>query len=154
MSIQFKQATNKDSQSIKFIARRVISTNYIPFMGIEMATDFIERGMSDKEIDDNIDNCTLMLLDNSIIGFSIAQEDVLHLIMIDVPYQKKGYGGLLLSYMEKNIFNQYETIRLQTFQENKDTVQFYLNKGWLISGKEYMPEFDKTMLSFKKLIIE
>lgn len=58
MSIQFKQATNKDSQSIKFIARKVICTNYIPFMGIEMATDFIESGMSDKEIDDNIDNCT------------------------------------------------------------------------------------------------
>lgn len=150
MSVQFRQATKHDIQELKAIAKRVVRANYTSFLGADMVASFIESGMSDKEIDDGIDSCILMLSNSKIIGFVITKEDILHLIMVDVPYQNKGYGKLLMLQAEEKLFNKHDTIRLQTFEENRDTVQFYLKQGWTVTKQQHIPEFGKTMLFFEK----
>lgn len=150
MSVQFRRATEYDLKELKAIAKRVVRANYTSFLGADMVASFIESGMSDKEIDDGIDSCTLMLSNSKIIGFVITKEDILHLIMVDVPYQNKGYGKLLMLHTEENLFNKYDTIRLQTFEENRNTIQFYLKRGWAITKQQHIPEFGKTMLFFEK----
>ncbi len=149
--IHYRQATKDDAQSLKDIAKRVISTNYVSFLGIDATAAFIENGMSDKEIDDGLNNCTLMICNGKTIGFAITNEAVLHLIMIDVSFQNAGYGSALLAQIETRLFSNFNCIHLQTFQENVSAVQFYLKNEWIIISQEKIPEIDKTMLQFKKV---
>ncbi len=147
---RLRKATPQDAEAMKAIARRVIRHNYIPFLGAEAANAFIEGGLSDKEIDDGLGDCTTMLTGGDVVGFAITKDDLLHLIMVDVPFQGKGFGGLLLSHTEDGLFQKYGAIRLQTFQENADAVRFYLQKGWRVTGEEPVKEMGKTMLFFEK----
>ncbi len=148
-----RKATPQDAEAMKAIARRVIRHNYAPFLGEEAANAFIGSGMSDKEIDDNLGGSTLLLSGGDAIGFAIAKDDLLHLLMIDVPFQGRGFGGLLLLHAEKELFGKYATIRLQTFQENADAVRFYQRKGWRVTGEAFVKAIDQTMLFFEKTTI-
>jgi len=148
--MDYRQATDNDVQDLKNIARRVINTNYAPFLGGEAVTAFIESGMSDKEIDDGLNDCTLMIRDKRTIGFAVTKEDLLHLMMIDVPFQNAGYGTALLAHIEEMLFAKYHCIRLQTFKDNVPTVHFYLKEEWMPIREEEMPELGKTMLRFEK----
>ncbi len=149
--VYFRQAAENDLQNLKDIAKRVVFKNYVPFLGVDAATAFMEGGMSDKEIDDGFDNCMLMIYDERTIGFVITNDEVLHLVMIDVPFQNRGYGSLLLAKIEEKLFSAFNKIHLQTFQGNVSAVQFYLKNGWLITGLEKVVGLDKVMLQFAKL---
>lgn len=48
-----------------------------------------------------------MQQDDVIVGFAIVMDDLLHLIMVDVPYQRMGYGAALLAYVEREMFMRY-----------------------------------------------
>ncbi len=151
MLIQYRPATLDDAQSLKDIARRVIKTNYVSFLDVDATTAFIESGMSDNEIDTGLAHCTLLIRDGQTIGFAITNDAVLHLIMMDPPFQNAGYGSGLLAHVENALFARFDRIRLQTFQENALTVQFYLKHRWSICHQERVPDLDKTMLHFEKM---
>ncbi len=146
----FRPAKSEDEQTIKDIARQVIMSNYTSFLGAEAVRNFIESGLSDKEINDGMEHCTLMICNNEIVGFSITNDSLLHLIMIDIACQNKEYGSKLLSYIEDVLFDKYETIHLQSFKENRQAVRFYLKNGWKIIEENPVPEIGKTMLLFEK----
>ncbi len=146
----FRPAKSEDAQTIKDIARRVIVSDYTPFLGAGAVRDFIESGLADKEIDDGMEHCTLMVCDDRILGFAITDGPLLHLIMIDAACQNSGFGSKLLAYVEGLLFEAYETIRLQTFRENTQAVRFYLKHGWNVVEENVVPEMGKTMLSFEK----
>lgn len=148
--MKFRNASGNDTPALKVISRRVITTNYTSFLG-DAATVFVESGAADAEIDKGLGNCTVMLIANTIIGFAIIDADLLHLIMVDVPYQGRGYGKLLLAHIEKSLFDNFDSIRLQSFKENSNTVQFYLKTGWKVTAEQYVPDMEKTMLFFEKV---
>lgn len=150
MLIHCRQATNEDTPYLKDIARRVITANYVPFLGLDATTAFIGSGMSDKEIDGGLEHCAVMINGDQAIGFAITNENLLHLIMIDVPFQNKGYGSKLLAHTTEKLFRYFDHIKLQTFKENVPAVQFYLKNDWIISNEEKVPEIDKMMLHFEK----
>ncbi len=145
-----RPAEPEDAQTIKEIARRVIESNYTPFLGLEAVRGFIDSGLSDQEIDDGMGSCTLMIRDEGIVGFAITKDSLLHLIMVDTACQNRGYGAKLLAHIENILFGRYETICLQTFKENAQAVRFYLKNGWRITRETPVPEMGKTMLSFEK----
>jgi GNAT superfamily N-acetyltransferase len=146
----FKQATKEDAQNLKDIAKRVIYTSYTPFLGLNATNSFIESGQSDKEIDDGLFNCTLAIYNEVIIGFVIVNREVLHLMMIDVPFQNTGYGSALLRHTEERLFSDHDCLRLQTFQANSVAIGFYLKNGWQITGQEEIAELGAFMLYFEK----
>lgn len=148
--IQFRKIKPQEARWPKGIAQRVIRHNYTSFLGSEAVNAFIGNGMSDKEIDDGLDRCTVMLSDNVIIGFAITNTNLLHLIMVDVPFQGKGYGGKLLAHVENEMFGRHQSIRLQTFKENTSTLAFYQKYGWMITEEECVPELGKSMLHLQK----
>lgn len=150
MAITYRKATLKDAPVLKDISTKVIRTNYTAFLGSEAVNEFIESGLADKEIDDGIKLCTVMIDETAVIGFVIVRDDLLHLIMVDVSYQNKGYGNMLLSETENQLFNAYDKIHLQTFEDNTSAIQFYLKNGWKITGSESVPSMDKTMLYLSK----
>lgn len=148
--IGFKKAAVQDAQAIKDIARRVISANYTPFLGSEAITAFIESGQSDREIDEGLDACICLESKGKIVGFAITREDLLHLLMIDVSFQNRGYGSMLLRHAEQALFKAHSRICLQTFKENAPAAAFYRKNGWRIASEQWMPELNKTMLHFEK----
>ncbi len=122
----FRLAKPDDIQTIKNVARQVITSNYTSFLGEEAVQNFIGSGLSDKEIDNGMEHCTLMICNGGIIGFSIMNDSLLHLIMICTAFQNKGYGSKLLAYIEDVLFKEHKTIHLQSFKENIQAVRFYL----------------------------
>jgi ribosomal protein S18 acetylase RimI-like enzyme len=148
--ILYRQATENDAQDLKDIAKRIINTNYVPFLGTDLTATFIESGMSDQEIDEGLTNCTLMMYNGQIIGFVITNKDILHLIMIDVPFQNAGHGSILLAYIEAELFLNYKCIYLQSFKDNELATQFYLKNGWILVSEEEVPELGKIMSQFEK----
>ncbi len=148
--LYFQKAALRDAERIKELARRVILHNYVPFLGAEAVDAFISSGMADKEIDDGLDRCSVLFLNEALLGFVITKDDLLHLIMLDVPFQGRGYGGRLLALAESELFGRHRTIRLQTFKENADAVRFYLKNGWRTAGEQFIEEMNLTMLSFEK----
>lgn len=150
MPTTYKKATPSDAPTLKEISTRVIRKNYTSFLGAEMVDEFITSGLADKEIDDGIQACMLMFDDAALIGFAITSGDLLHLLMVDVPYQNRGYGRMLLQETENRLFETYDEIHLQTFEENSCAVQFYLKNGWRVTGSEVVPGMAKTMLYFSK----
>ena len=119
-------------------------------MGIDNVNLFIASGQSDKEIEDGIDNCFVMLKANNIVGFAIIHDSMLHLIMVDTEYQNKGYGAELLTYIENEIFKKHSQITLQSFEKNEPTNQFYLKNGWHIKGKQIIDDLNINTLIFEK----
>ncbi len=149
--MQIRKAFPQDMTEIKRLARDVIRHNYTPYLGIDATSFFIESGMSDKEIEEGIGSCILLEKGNKTIAFSITKENLLHLIMVDVPFQNSGYGEALLSYIEAEMFSRYERICLQTFKENIAAARFYAKHGWQIIGQTWIPEMGATMIRYEKV---
>lgn len=74
MRMEIRKAKANDIGLLKSLAKRVISHNYAPFLGIDNVNMFIASGQSDKEIEDGIDNCFVMLKANHIVGFAIIYD--------------------------------------------------------------------------------
>lgn len=146
----FRKASSNDVPALNQIANNVICHNYTPFLGKDATTNFIESGLSAKEIDDGLEHCTLLEKDGKIIAFAIVNEDLLHLIMVDVPFQNIGYGEALLSHLEFEMFRKYARIRLQTFRNNHAATQFYLKHGWRTDSQATWPDMDDDMIQFEK----
>ncbi len=146
----FRRAEISDAPDIKTIAKRVIRANYTSFLGADAVAAFIESGMADKEIDDGLARCTIMTADGQIIGYAITDGALLHLIMIDVPFQSSGHGSRLLAYIENTLWDAYDRIYLQTFEENNQALGFYLKHGWHVASAESVPELGKTLLKLEK----
>lgn len=151
--VVYRKATKQDLPRIKEIARRVIRTNYALFLGVEVTEIFIESGMSDKELEDGLVACTVAEKSGQIIGFAITKEALLHLIMVDVPFQKQGFGAGLLAHMEGQLFARFDRLQLQTFEGNTAAVQFYKKHGWNIFEEQDVPELGQAMLLFEKVSV-
>ena len=141
---------NDDINILKAIAKRVIKLNYTPFLGTEAVQDFIESGQSDKEIDDGIHDCTVLMGDAIPVGFAITKEPLLHLIMIDTVFQRSGCGSKLLQHVENMLFMRNECIYLNSFKANTIANQFYLKNGWSFLQNGGKCETDGMMIKFEK----
>lgn len=148
--MQIRKAQVGDIPNLQAIAKRVILENYTPFLGQGNVAQYINSGQADTEIEDGIAHCYIMHRDEAVLGLAIVNDDILHLIMIDVPYQNKGYGAKLLAFIERQMFNHYPAIMLQTFEENSNTVRFYEKNGWRIKSAEYVDEMGMSMLHMGK----
>lgn len=149
-SIKYREAVAEDLQEIKKLAGEVVINNYSCFMGIELTKNYVESGQSDQEIVDNINNMTVAEYDGIIVGIAVMIDDLLHLLMVKHSHQGLGIGGSLLELAEKTMLRKYDTIRLQTFEGNIPTIDFYKKHGWTIVSKEYMDMIDGNILKFEK----
>lgn len=147
---RFRPATAGDAAALKGIARRVIQENYTPFLGEDKVRDFIESGQSDKEIDDGLDACTLMMSDEAIAGFAIVNAGLLHVIMVAPECQGKGYGSKLLAHIEQQMFVAHPVITLQTFANNKEAIAFYRKCGWREVEQQTIDGMDIPLVVFQK----
>ena len=149
-----RKATKMDAADIKLLAREVIIENYTTFLGEENVKRFNESGMSDKEIDDNINNMVVCEYEDEIIGICAFLDDLLHMLMVKHHYQGNGIGEIIIEYVETEMFKENTIIRLETFENNIPAITFYKKNGWKIVGKEYSEHICKYILKLEKINID
>jgi ribosomal protein S18 acetylase RimI-like enzyme len=151
MATTIRKAELNDLPMIQEIARRTIDKCYRPFLGDDGVDWFINGGESDKELEKHIDNCRVLLHDTYIRGFSIFFDDLIHLMMVDVNFHRKGLGKQLLAYSENELFESGNTIlRLETFEGNHQAISFYKNNGWNETKRKKDEEFEFIRVYFEK----
>ena len=131
MKKEIRKASHNELEQLKKIARKTIDTNYRSFLGDEGVDWFINSGASDEYINDNIDDCWLLLCENQVIGFSVCKLNLIDLMMIDTEYHRKGYGTMLIKHSEDYLFKQYNEIVLESFEGNIQANNFYRKNNWI-----------------------
>ncbi|WP_445458150.1 GNAT family N-acetyltransferase [Flavobacterium sp. HNIBRBA15423] len=88
--------------------------------------------------------CFGLYLNDTLIGITCAwimiriycgKQIEIDNVILDSKHQSKGYGNILLNYIEKwAIDNDCETIELNTYVQNPRSHKFYFNNNYKILG--------------------
>jgi len=79
---------------------------------------------------------------------------VIHRLVIDPKYQKKGYAQKLMEFAEnfaKN--NNYSSIRLDAYSQNERVIEFYKKRNYFIRGNVNFSERKHSFYCMEKEII-
>lgn len=146
----FNKATDAHLIALQEMARRIIRHNYTPFLGSTLVDGFINSGASDAEIEAGLPHCWVASIEDTIVGFTILYDSMLHLIMVDVPCQQKGYGTKMLRHAEAVVFKEYEKMQLQSFEKNVLANIFYMKNGYQLIETVFVQDIGQSMTSFEK----
>ncbi len=149
--IQIRKAQADDLPSMQDIARRTIDKCYRSFLGDEGVDWFINSGESDRVLQQHIENCDVLLIENAVVAFAIYFKDLIHLMMVDVCLHRTGIGSRLLAHSEIQLFARGNTtIRLETFEGNHQAINFYVKNGWSVTTKQEDKEHDFIRVFLEK----
>ncbi len=112
---------------------------------------FITSGESDKELENNLSNCDVLLRNGAIVAFTIYFDNLIHLMMVDISLQRIGVGAQLLTHTEQKLFSAgHSVIRLETFEGNMQAIGFYLKNGWVEVDRQKDTEHNIVRVFFEK----
>jgi ribosomal protein S18 acetylase RimI-like enzyme len=99
------------------------------------------------ELENNIIGCVVIstLMDDEYLPISwLSQNDnniYIHRLAIHPKHQKKGYAKKLMNYAEAYAKeNNYVSVRLDTFSQNKRNQKFYESRGYKRLGDIFFPK--------------
>jgi ribosomal protein S18 acetylase RimI-like enzyme len=79
---------------------------------------------------------------------------VVHRLVIDPKHQGRGYAKKLMDFAENFAHeNNYSTIRLDAYSQNKKAIEFYKKRAYFIRGEVNFPERDDPFYCMEKEII-
>jgi ribosomal protein S18 acetylase RimI-like enzyme len=143
--IKIRKAQIVDFETIQAVARDTIDKCYRSFLGNEGVDHFINSGESDNEVKTRLSNCTVLEVDDQIMGYCVAFADFIHILMISPILQRRGLGSYLLLHMEQELVaNGQNKLRLETFKSNGQAISFYQKNGWFIEREEQDESFGFT----------
>lgn len=97
--------------------------------------------------------CFGLYLNDTLIGITCAwimvkvycgKQIEIDNVILDSNHQSKGYGTILLHYIEKwAVENDCETIELNTYVQNPRSHKFYFNKDYKILGFHFQKKLSK-----------
>lgn len=149
--VNFRKAKESDLIEIQSLARATIDACYRAFLGDESVDGFLNSGESDKEVEKNLLNCTVLEIDGSICGYCVNEADFIHILMISPTLQRGGFGSKLLTHIEQNMKDSgYSRFSLETFRNNDQAVNFYLKNGWVVDREEHDENFGFTRIYLTK----
>lgn len=99
------------------------------------------------ELENNIIGCVVIstLMDDEYLPISWLSENdnniYIHRLAIHPKHQKKGYAKKLMNYAEAYAKeNNYVSVRLDTFSQNKRNQKFYESRGYKRLGDIFFPK--------------
>ena len=150
-NIEIRKAVQEDLPTIQKIARNTIDKSYRSFIGDEGVDWFINSGESDKQLERQIDDCDVLLSDGAIVAFTIYFDDLIDLMMVDVNLHRSGFGSKLLAHSEGQLFSKGNSvIRLETFEGNKQAINFYNKNNWQIVRERKDEQHGFIRICFEK----
>ena len=149
--IKIRKAQIEDLETIQAVARNTIDKCYRSFLGDAGVDHFINSGESDKEVKTHLSNCTVLEVDDQIKGYCVAFDVFIHILMISPSLQRGGLGSRLLLHMEQELVaNGQNKLRLETFKNNEQAINFYQKNRWLIEREEHDESFGFTRIYLAK----
>jgi len=145
-----RKAASDDSDEMKVIAREVGVKNYTPFLGEKNVSDYLESGLLEKDIYEHLDNTVVCEYESQIVGMCAFWDDFVHVLLVKHAFQGNGIGKMVIEYAETKLFENNTRIWLKTFENNTDTIVFYVNNGWKSFGKEYSANIGGYYLKLEK----
>ncbi len=130
MGIRIREATSADVNELITLSRKTISDSYSSFLGEKAVAAYIQSGAVDEYVADNIQECAVIEQDGEIVGYSVQKADLIDLMMVDTDYHRRGLGTCLLRHVEDMLFATYDTLMLESFQDNAKANAFYRKCGW------------------------
>ena len=128
--IQIRQASPADTEVLIALSRHTIRASYPPFLGQEAVEAFIGCGAADHYVADHIEDGTVLLIEDEIVGYAVCKGQLIDLILIDPRWQRCGLGTRLLQHCEAVLFQYYDTLTLESFADNHIANNFYRKHGW------------------------
>jgi ribosomal protein S18 acetylase RimI-like enzyme len=79
---------------------------------------------------------------------------VIHRLVIDPKYQRRGYARKMMDYAEQYATeNNYSSIRLDAYSQNPSVVELYKRRGYHIRGSIHFPERKHPFYGMEKEIV-
>jgi ribosomal protein S18 acetylase RimI-like enzyme len=151
MKTQIRPACESDIPALIALSRRTIDARYRGFLGDDAVDGFIDSGAADEYVRNNILQCSVILTDGTVVGYSLAREDVIDLIMIDARVHGAGLGTKLIEHIEQELFRQYGELKLESFEANDQANRFYRKRGWRESERYPDKQTGAMKIMFRKL---
>lgn len=86
-------------------------------------------------------------------GFNGAKILVIHRLVIHPSYQRQGHAKQLMDYAEDFASaNNYSSIRLDAYSQNKRALEFYRKRDYLIRGNVHFSEREHEFYCMEKEI--
>ena len=86
--------------------------------------------------------------------FNATKILVIHRLVINPRHQKQGYAKLLMDFAEKfAIKNNYSSIRLDAYSQNRRVIEFYKKRNYIIRGEVYFPYRNDPFYGLEKELI-
>jgi ribosomal protein S18 acetylase RimI-like enzyme len=87
-------------------------------------------------------------------NFDNSKVLVIHRLVIDPKYQRKGYAQKLMDFAERFATeNNYSSIRLDAYSQNKRVIDFYKKRNYFIRGVVNFQDRDYSFHCMEKEII-
>ena len=130
MEVEIRPAREDDVEPLVALSRRTVAAKYAAFLGQDAVRSYIESGAVDQYVADSIGRCHVLVGDGQVVGLTVTQYNLIDLMMIDIDFHRGGLGTRLLRHVEVLLFNRYETLLLESFQDNAQANAFYQKNGW------------------------
>lgn len=133
MALRFRPAAAGDLPEMQSLARRTIDASYRDFIDDD-GVDWFIAGPADEYLEGRLGRAIVATTGDRIVGLAVLQGNLIDLILIDDPLQRRGYGSRLLGHCESVLFRSYDTLRLESFEGNAGANRFYRRHGWTRTG--------------------
>ncbi len=131
MNYKIRKACKSDEKRILELAREITDRFSRKYLGDEAVDWYINSGMCDSDMKADIDNMVLLTIDNEIIGVMIWHDELMHLLLIDIPYHGTGAAKYFCDKIIEEKFKIYDELRLECFDKNERGNSFYIKNGWI-----------------------
>ena len=71
--------------------------------------------------------------------------------MIDVDFHQREFGGHLLRNCESELFQTFNELILESFEQNHNANEFFQKNGWRVKNKYFDNSSGVTKIVFYKL---
>ncbi len=130
MNYAIRKATLNDKEEILRIARDVTDKFSRQYLGDEAVDWYINSGSCDNDMLNDIPNMSVLLKDEKLIGMMIWHEELMHFLMIDIPFHGTGAAGYFCEQIIPEKLKQYGELKLECFDANERGNAFYIKSGW------------------------
>lgn len=130
MNIRFRKGTIADMEALAALSRKNISEIYPSFLGEDAVESYLQSGAVERYLAENVTRCVVLVGDGTVIGYSVSNQDLIDLMMIDAEFHRLGLGTALLRYTEDILFQTHELLKLESFKSNARANEFYQKNGW------------------------
>lgn len=130
MNYTIRNANINDKSEILRIAREVTDKFSRKYLGDEAVDWYINSGSCDNDMLNDISNMKLLIKNDKVIGMMIWHDELMHFLMIDIPFHGTGAAQYFCDQIIPTKLEQFGKIRLECFDANERGNAFYIKSGW------------------------